>query len=305
MWQKMTRVEMQSRFSWDGGQRRSYWKFRRQPCATLECTFQAEADLGLGQNSPRTEGWPRWLECAVDTGYVWHERSLERCKAWRRQGFCESFQHKHHCLNESMGLTCCQGWPSLGVRNPIVRGGWLRPTVRNHPAVSDDCGKDLHCLAHHSPVYTQGWLCPSPVHLLKPWVSPARACLCRAVAAEGEVVDKGMQLSAVADWAALDRIRSNRGFWRRNGQRKWQRKEGGAVLGHPLTSFVMLGKPCISFFTKQCLTMTLVSTQIWWTEDYSPWNCKELNLTEWPTHTHTGGNEKMDSENKLLLPYSS
>ena len=198
-----------------------------------------------------------------------------------------------------MGLTCCRGWPCLVVRNPIVREGRLSPTVRNHPAVSDDCGKDLHCLAHCSPVYTQGWLCLSPVHLLKPWVGPARACLCRAVTAEGEVVDKGMKLSAVAARAALDRIRSDRGSWRRNGQRKRERKEAGAVLGPPLTSFVMLGKPCISFFTKQCLTMTLVSARIWWTEDYSLWNRKELDLTEWPTHA--GGNKQMDSENKLLL----
>ena len=224
MWQKMTRVEMWSRFIWVGVRDGPSGSSGGSPVQPWERTFQAEADLGLGQSSPRTERWPQWLECAVDTGYVWHERSLERCKAWHRQGFCESFQHKHHCLNESMGLTCCQGWPSLGVRNPIVRGGWLRPTVRNHPAVSDDCGKDTHCLARRGPVYTQGWLCPSPVHLLKPWVSPARACLCRAVAAEGEVVDKGMQLSAVADWAALDRIRSDRGFWRRNGQRKRGKK---------------------------------------------------------------------------------
>lgn len=71
-------------------------------------------------------------------------------------------------------------------------------------------GKDLCCLAHHGPVYTQGWLCLSPVHLLKPLRGPAWACLCRAVTAEGEVVDKG-KLPAVADQAALDRIRSDRG----------------------------------------------------------------------------------------------
>lgn len=49
MWQKMTRVEMGSHFSWDGGQRRSFWKFRRrQPCATLGMHFPGRGRLGAG-----------------------------------------------------------------------------------------------------------------------------------------------------------------------------------------------------------------------------------------------------------------
>ena len=48
MWQKMTRVEMWSRFSWDGGQRRSFWKFRRQPCATLGTHVPGRGRPGAG-----------------------------------------------------------------------------------------------------------------------------------------------------------------------------------------------------------------------------------------------------------------
>ena len=77
----------------------------------------------------------------------------------------------------------------------------------------------------------------------------AWACLCQAVPVDSKVIDKGLKLSAVADRAALDRIRSDRGFGRRKGQRKRGRGEGSAVLGPPLTSFVMLGKPRVSFST--------------------------------------------------------
>lgn len=34
------------------------------PVRPWECTFQAEADLGLGQGSSRTEGWPWWRVCS-------------------------------------------------------------------------------------------------------------------------------------------------------------------------------------------------------------------------------------------------